>query len=379
MKALILSCNTGQGHNTAGRALLEAFTLRGIEAQICDTLTFGGPRTSDVVSGSYVKITQRNPHMFGRLYRAGELISSPRLRSPVYYANALYAGKLLRFITDNGFDVVLCPHLFPAEALSWLRRRSDSPLQNVRIYGVATDYTCTPFWEETAVDRFFIPHAALRSEYEKKGFAPDLLMETGIPVSRAFRKKTDKAEARRLLGMEMDMTTFLVMSGSMGFGDVPDITAELLKLGGSKVRIKVLAGHNNDLKTALHARFAGDARVSAIDYTTQVSLYMDACDVLLTKPGGLSSTEAAVKNVPTVHTSPIPGCETVNARFFGVFGMAMPTVTPRESAEAALLLASDKDLRERQLASQREQINPNAADDILDALLILSQEQPLCV
>ncbi len=149
MKALILSCNTGQGHNTAGKALLEALTRRGIPAEMHDALAFGGRRASVVVSGGYVKMTQLRPAMFGRLYRAGELISSPRFKSPVYYANALYAGQLMRFIQDNGFDTVLCPHLFPAEALTWLRRRHGL---KARVYGVATDYTCTPFWEETDVE-----------------------------------------------------------------------------------------------------------------------------------------------------------------------------------------------------------------------------------
>lgn len=367
MKALILSCNTGQGHNTAGKALLEAFARRGIPAEMHDALAFGGRRASVAVSGGYVKMTQLRPAMFGRLYRAGELISSPRFKSPVYYANALYAGQLMRFIQDNGFDTVLCPHLFPAEALTWLRRRHGL---KARVYGVATDYTCTPFWEETDVDRFFIPHAALRPEYEQKGFAPDRLVETGIPVSRAFAEKLDMAQARAILGLEQDKTLFLLMSGSMGFGDVPEIASHLLALSGPDVRVLVLVGHNRHLKAELAARFAGDARLMPVDFTTQVAVYMDACNITLTKPGGLTSTEAAVKNIPFVHTAPIPGCETVNARFFGALGIALPTTTPLESAQAALLLAADESMRARLLACQRREINPRAADDIVDAISI---------
>ena len=369
MKALILSCNTGQGHNTAGKALLEALTRRGIPAEMHDALAFGGRRASVVVSGGYVKMTQLRPAMFGRLYRAGELISSPRSKSPVYYANALYAGQLMRFIQDNGFDTVLCPHLFPAEALTWLRRRHGL---KARVYGVATDYTCTPFWEETDVDRFFIPHAALRPEYEQKGFAPGRLVETGIPVSQAFAQKLDMAQARAILGLEQDKTLFLLMSGSMGFGDVPEIASHLLALSGPDVRVLVLVGHNQRLKAELAARFARDSRLIAVDFTTQVAVYMDACNITLTKPGGLTSTEAAVKNIPFVHTAPIPGCETVNARFFEALGISLPTTTPLESAQAALLLAADESMRARLLACQRREINPRAADDIVDAISILA-------
>lgn len=369
MKMLILSCNTGQGHNTAGKALLEALTRRGVPAEMHDALAFGGRHASVVVSGSYVKMTQLRPAMFGRLYRAGEFISSPRFKSPVYYANALYAGQLMRFIQDNGFDTVLCPHLFPAEALTWLRRKHGL---KVRVYGVATDYTCTPFWEETDVDRFFIPHSALRPEYEQKGFAPDRLVETGIPVSHAFSQKMDMAQARASLGLEQDKQLFLLMSGSMGFGDVPQIASHLLSLGGPDIRVLVLVGHNQRLKEELASGFAHDSRLVPVDFTSQVAVYMDACNITLTKPGGLTSTEAAVKNIPFVHTAPIPGCETVNARFFGSLGMSMPTTTPLESAQAALLLAADEGLRARQLACQRREINPHAADDIVDAICILA-------
>lgn len=371
MKVLILSCNTGQGHNTAGKALLEALTQRGIPAEMHDALRFGGEKTSVIVSGGYVKMTQVRPAMFGRLYRAGAAISNPYIKSPVYFANSLYAKKLMRFITDNGFDTVLCPHLFPAEALTWLRRRRGL---KVRVYGVATDYTCTPFWEETDVDCFFIPHAALRAEYERKGFAPERLMETGIPVSRAFRSKLDMHTARAQLGLEQDKTLYLLMSGSMGFGDVPEIVSNLLSLIGPDARVLVLVGSNQRLKDTLVTRFQDDMRLIPVDYTTQVAAYMDACDVVLTKPGGLTSTEAAVKNVPFVHTAPIPGCETENARFFGSHGISLPTATPLESAQAALLLTTDEALRRRQLACQREQINARAADDIVDALCIFAKE-----
>lgn len=366
MKALILSCNTGQGHNTAGRAVLEALALRGVAAEMRDALAFGGHKTSSYVSGGYITIAQRAPQLFGQMYRVGATISNPRVKSPVYFANTLYAAKLRDYIISNGVDTVICPHLFPAEAVTFLRRRQGL---RVRCYGVATDYTCTPFWEETDVDLFFIPHERLRAEYERKGFPPERLMVTGIPVSRAFRGRADRAEARRTLGLPQDKRLYLLMSGSMGFGDVPDIAGDIVRLGGEDAIVLVLTGHNERLTRRLRERFGGDGRVRPVGYTTQVALYMDACDVTLTKPGGLTSTEAAVKNVPFVHTAPIPGCETENQRFFGELGVALPTTTPLESAQAALLLGADEALRERMLACQRAQINARAADDIVDEML----------
>lgn len=366
MKALILSCNTGQGHNTAGRAVLEAMLARGLDVEMRDALAFGGQKTSSGVSGGYIKITQSVPALFGRMYKVGSAISNPFIKSPVYYANKLYAEKLRDYIVQNGIDTVICPHLFPAEALTFLRRRHG--LQ-ARCYGVATDYTCTPFWEETDVDAFFIPHERLRAEYERKGIKPEKLIVTGIPVSRAFRGKTDMRAAREALGLPTEARIFLLMSGSMGFGDVPDIADNLLRLGGESTRVLVLTGHNDRLTKKLNERFGAGGRVTPVGFTDKVALYMDACDATLTKPGGLTSTEAAVKNVPYVLTAPIPGCETVNQRFLGELGVALPTTTPLESAQAAMLLCVDEPMRLNELKSQREQINSRAADDIVDLIL----------
>ena len=363
MKTLILSCNTGQGHNAAGKALLEALRLREQPCEMLDTLQFGSRNASAYISGGYIKVTQTIPSLFGQMYRAGELISSSKRKSPVYFANTLYANKLARYIEENGFDTVLSPHLFPAEALTYLRRKHGL---KVRSFGVATDYTCTPFWEETDVDAFFIPQEALRAEYERKGFASERLITTGIPVSRAFREKHAHAEARALLALPAEGELYLLMTGSMGFGDVPDLVRELCRRAEPNATVLILVGRNARLQAKLESDFADEPRVRCVPFTKQVPLYMDACDVLLTKPGGLSSTEAAVKNVPFVHTAPIPGCETVNARLFAEHGLSIATRTPVESAEAAVRLARDPALAQRQLEAQRAFVNANAADDICD-------------
>lgn len=361
MKVLILSTNTGQGHNTAGRAMLEALKRRGVDADMKDVLTFGSRRASEIISGGYVRMTQNSPKTFGRLYRAGEAISSDKLRSPVYYANRLYAERLGEFISANGYDTVLSPHLFGAEAMSFLRRRRG---MKTRSFGIATDYVCTPFWEETDVDLFFIPHEKLRADYERKGFAPERLIATGIPVSHVFSEPIERTEARRTLSVPDSARVIMLMGGSMGFGDLPDIIGELLRRCGDDTRIFSLIGSNEKMASLLKERFGSDGRLTVVPFTREVAVYMAASDVLLSKPGGLSSTEAAVKNIPLVHTAPIPGCETINARFFDENGLSVGTFSPKESALAALWLSSDSAASERMLYAQRQNMNKNAADDI---------------
>ena len=123
MRVLILSCNTGQGHNSAGSAVREALEAAGAECELLDALSFARGNTSKTVGGAYVSVTTKAPSLFGGLYQLGGLISNPWLKSPVYLANTRYAGALGDYIEKSGFDAVVCPHLFPAETLTCLRRK----------------------------------------------------------------------------------------------------------------------------------------------------------------------------------------------------------------------------------------------------------------
>lgn len=368
MKILILSCNTGQGHNSAGNAVKEALEAHGVTCDMLDALSFTRRRyTSRLVSGTYVKMVSVAPAVFGGIYKAGDMISSPRFKSPVYFANALSAARLGFFIDAGGYDGVVMSHVFPAETLTRIKIRRRT---RVRTYAVATDYTCTPFWEETDPDYFFIPHEDLAEEFAAKGIPRSKLIPTGIPVASKYDVKMPRAEAREQLGLPADAKVFLIMTGSMGFGDISGIVWRLLqRTDGEFVRVLVMTGRSEKLRRRIEDDFDGDERVIPVPFTLQVPLYMDACDVLLTKPGGLTTTEAAVKRVPFVHTKPIPGCEAKNAQFFSSHGMSVYVKRFRDTADAAADLASDTDVC-RRMTEMQERMMPHRAADAIAKFII---------
>lgn len=365
MKVLILSCNTGQGHNAAGKAILENLTQRGIACEMADALAFAGDKVSKITSDTYVKIATASPSVFHFLYKAGDRISSDKHKSIVYLANSRYAEPMYRYITENGFDTVITPHLFPAETLTYLKRKRGL---SINTFAVATDYTCIPFWEETNLDSYFIPHRDLIEEFREKGIPAEKLIPTGIPVSKCFRDGMEQPRAKRQLGYKEEERFLLVMTGSMGFGNVKELTSSLLQKFPESVKIVVLGGNNEKMKQGLRASFETE-RVQVMDFTDQVSLFMDACDLLFTKPGGLTSTEAAVKNVPFLHTAPIPGCETINAAFFEERGLSICAEKPEDLSNMAYSLWTDREKRNRMRENQRREINPNACDDICDFII----------
>ena len=183
MKAILLTCSTGQGHNSAAQAVSEALARRGAVCETADALAFLGERASEVITDAFVNIAVRTPRAFGFMYGVGEKLSeglADRLKSPVYLANALYAENLRKHLEENEIDVAVCPHLFPAEALTFLKKRG---MTRTRCYFVSTDYTCIPFLEETDLDAVFLPDASLAPEFAARGMPRAKLIPAGIPVS----------------------------------------------------------------------------------------------------------------------------------------------------------------------------------------------------
>ena len=120
MKAVLLTCSTGQGHNSAALAVRQALEARGATCETRDALAFLGNNVSEAITSAFVNIAIKTPRAFGFLYAAGEFVSSNKRKSPVYFANALYAENLRRSLEEEEFDAAICPHLFPAEALTYL-------------------------------------------------------------------------------------------------------------------------------------------------------------------------------------------------------------------------------------------------------------------
>lgn len=122
MKILLLSCNTGDGHNKAAHAIAEAFTQNGAHCILRDPVSFGGTAAMRLASSSYNAIIRKAPCVFGAIYQIGRAYSDRTLPSPVYAANALYARHLAAYINEVGFDAVIATHLYGMEALTAIRR-----------------------------------------------------------------------------------------------------------------------------------------------------------------------------------------------------------------------------------------------------------------
>ena len=357
MKVLILSCDTGEGHNSAAAAVAGALTQRGIESHVFDPLVLAGKYAERFVSGAYTTIMKKAPSAFNALYRAGDIYSSTGITSPVYHANARYAANLRAFIETNGYDRVVCTHLYPLGV-------------HVPNYGVLTDYTCIPFLAETDLDGYFIAHEDLRAELVEKGIPSDRIIVTGIPVDEKFAHHMEKAAARNYLAIPQNQDVFLIMSGGIGVGNAGAICDEILRRHSGAFTVYILVGRNSDLKQTLEEKYAGNEHVRIVTFTKKVNVYMNAADVMISKPGGLTSTEAAVAQVPLVQLLVYTACEAPNIAFFSSHGLSERAENAADAAEKAVALVRDKARAEAMREAQRNTIAPDAADKIAERIVL---------
>lgn len=365
MKVLILSSSTGGGHNAAAAAVTEACIQAGHEAVMLDVFSLASENTAHRVGQCYVQLAKNMPYLFGCFYYVAKMISSSRRKSPVYYLNGLMAKKLGTYLSTHSYDAIVMSHLFPMEIITFLKRRHRKlPL----CIGVFTDYTCIPFIEETSCDYYILPHPDLTDECIVRGIPSEKLISLGIPVKSSFCKKIEQAEAKQKLHLPPDKPMYLIISGSMGFGKTYLFVFELIKGLQNEEQVVIICGSNNHLKNTLQLQFSNHENIHIVGYTDHVADFMAACDVIYTKPGGLTSTEALAMNIPIVHTPPIPGCENKNRDFFVTRGMSIAANRIQKQIKLGRMLIENNEVRNAMLSAQRKNARPMAAKMLVQFL-----------
>ena len=313
---LILSANTGEGHNAAASALKEAFEERGCTCRVLDGLSFLPGFINRIICKGHIFLYRRLPGPYGAAYRAAELISrKPLSRRP---KAVKYNRKLLKFLEDGNFDAIICTHVFAAQLVSRLRLSGKLALP---CYFLATDYSCSPFVNRLNIDVWLIPHEKLIPEFAGRGIPVEKIIPAGIPVRREFRTHEGREGLRKKLNLPLDKKIVAISCGSMGAGHMDRLVLRLAKKLDEDVLLIALCGSNHPLAEKLQ-KHADGKRLLALDFVDKLSDYMEAADIYLTKPGGLSTTEALHKGTPVLLFNAVPGVETRNLEFLTKTGCA---------------------------------------------------------
>ncbi|MGM9662353.1 MAG: glycosyltransferase [Oscillospiraceae bacterium] len=321
MKILILTCNTGEGHNSTAAAIQEELRRQGAECDTADALAFLSPRISSLVSGAHVMIYRKAPRVFAAGYRMEEKHVSKRLFRVLFSET----DKLENYLLRGGYDGVVCAHVFPGLMMTNLRRAGRLTVPQ---FFVATDYTCSPGVGEMLMDAWFIPQAELTEEFVSCGVPRDRIVVSGIPARSCFSQRGSRKEARRALGLPETGRMALLCCGSMGCGPMEKLAEGLSEELPADAFLTVVCGTNEHLRQTLEERAL--ARTFVVGFTREMERYMDAADLYLTKAGGLSTTEALMKGLPLLYVDAVGGCEMRNRDFMLRHGFALGAESNRE-------------------------------------------------
>lgn len=360
MQVLLLSCNTGEGHNVCAKAIAEAFTAHGDGCEIQDALGFISGTTSRLITQSDIFLYRRMPLLFRWGYSIADrhetMFRESSLCSRFF---ALGAAALREKIADGSYDAVICTHPFAA---LMLREALQLMPMSVLSAFVATDYTCCPGAGDADLDLYFIPDENLVGEFQNRGIDPDRIVPSGIPIRRMFYEDYHHAK------LPSNEQHLVMMCGSLGAGPIKTLTSLLIRDNYGEFDLTVICGTNKKLREQLERRFGHRGNLRILGYVEDMAAMLDSADVYITKPGGISVTEAAAKNVPMVFIHAVDGCEAHNRRFFVALGAAESRRKPREAAELCRSLLRDPAGRMEMSRRLWDRGKENAADQICDTI-----------
>lgn len=366
MRALILSCNTGEGHNSCAKAIKEVYDAKGDDCVIADTLNFISEKTSRFISWGHVFVYRNLPWLFNWGYGFTEKHPSYfKEKSGLYNFFAKGSDELYKFIVRGTYDTVICVHPFASLMLTEAQKRYHLPLKTAF---VATDYTCSPSVQESNLNYYFIPNEALTSEFECVNIPRDKIVACGIPIRQMFYKSIAKNEAKCRLGVALEHRHMVMMCGSMGCGPIEKLAGILTEKLKEGFDLTVVCGTNDKLKAQLERKYGNRKNLHILGYVKDMSALLDSADLYLTKAGGISVTEAATKKVPMIFIHAVAGCEDYNSAFFTQLGCAKKGSDVKELLRICNSLILDEGGYKAMVAAFEHHSTKNTSEFIFNTL-----------
>ena len=371
-KVLLLSASAGAGHVRAAEAIEKAFSQAedagSREVLHVDVLNYTNKLFRHLYSKAYIDLVNKMPEVPGWFYdKLDKPWKNERRRLALDKLNTRPFVKLLRNYRP---DLIVCTHFLPAEIVSWLKAKERLASRQVII---VTDFDVHAMWLVHHYEHYFVAIDEARVYLEVLGIPAEKITVSGIPIDPVFGIKKDKQEMRAKHGLAPDRTTILLSAGGFGVGSVDALVSSLLPLQ-HRAQIVAICGRNEELKkrlTKLAARTKADATVllKPFGYTKEMDELMTASDIVLGKPGGLTTSEALAKGLVFVIVNPIPGQEERNSDHLLEGGVAIRCNNlPTLSYKLDRLLSDPRRVQSMKMNALRMG-HPNAASEIVGQLM----------
>jgi processive 1,2-diacylglycerol beta-glucosyltransferase len=375
-RVLILTVDIGGGHTRAGQALQAAFGRLDAarEVQVADTLEYINKLFRKLFLKIYFDIVRNAPELYGWFY---ERLNRSRQNQGVHGVfDKLNTRSILKLLAETQPDLVISTHPLPAGIISWLTETGRSTVPHVV---VTTDFDVHSMWLVDHFQHYFVAIEETKLYLEAIGVPAHKVTATGIPIDPVFGENQDKAEARKELGLDPDLTTILVTGGSLGLGPMDRLVQSLQELR-TAMQVVIVCGCNEPLragleKTVCDCTATGRVRNICVGWTDRMDTYMSAADLIAGKTGGLTTSEALAKGLPFLVINPIQGQEQRNADHLLEECAAIRCNSFPVLAYKVGELLADKDRLARMQANARHLGRPHAAFDIVRKLLEIQADR----
>lgn len=322
-KILLLSVSAGAGHQRAAEAIRSAALLKDSQFDVLhlDAMEFVTAGFRKIYTDFYIKLVNKAPALWGYLYHASNEAQSDSTTEKLRRAlERLNARSLLKAIEEFQADAIICTHFLPAEMLS---REIRKQRLHCPVWVQVTDFDLHRMWVHEHMAGYFAASEEVADRMLENGIPAEKIHVTGIPIMPAFQQKLERASCAPEFGLQAEHTTILLMGGGAGLGGLDQVAARLLSQQPD-FQLIALAGKNAAALQALQTlalRYPG--RLFPQGFTKQVERLMACSDLVITKPGGLTTSECLALGLPMIVNSPIPGQEERNADFLLEQGVAL--------------------------------------------------------
>jgi len=384
MKVLIATATAGGGHLAAASAIEDAWrTLRPHDSiEKLDLVKLFSPLHRKIHADGYETLVEKAPELWGLLFSKTD---DPKVVARLNKLGRAFTPtsglKLTRHIQRAKPDVIICTHYGPIAVLDKMQemRQSKEPTlgpskegnrpkqaNSPFVVSVVTDFEAHALWMGDCVDLYCVAAEATCARLAARGAASSNMAVTGIPISNKFANPVNARDVRARLGLRDDQPVVLLLGGGFGWGPISETLAELDKIE-ARFQTVVVCGRNTELRREVAAQERNHP-THVLGFVSNMNELMAVSDLVITKPGGLTTSEALASGLPMVVINPIPGQEAANSDFLLQAGAAIKVNRIEEMAQRVAQLLGSKKLAALSKAA-RAVGKPTAARNVCDEIL----------
>jgi processive 1,2-diacylglycerol beta-glucosyltransferase len=371
-KVLILSGTFGEGHQQVANAIHEAtqLSLPDVESVVFDFMALGYSYLYPLSQYVYMKGIKKLPSLYGYFFQKTRKVNSFSIKLNAVLSPGM--GRTLKLIQEVQPSVVVSTFPFAAGVMSKLKQYG---LINIPTVTIITDYTDHSYWIHPLTDQYIVGSNMVRQALNHQGIDDSKISDTGIPIRPKFFQAHDKMELINKFGLDPDLPTILVMGG--GYGIIRDglTTFRALNALPQSIQLIIVCGHNEKLRHQVTEEFKHSKhRIYLTGYIDYIHELMAISDIMITKPGGITTSEAMAMELPMLLYNPLPGQEQDNAQFLVQAGVAMLAENLTDLKTKLLHLLFDPKLIKKMKENTRLFSTKRSTFDALDVIVQMKRQ-----